>query len=224
LPDFKIPVEFELSKNQLINSLKLRIGDRHVIDVMARVPRHRFVPENCFDSAYNDRPLSIGYNQTISQPYIVALMTEALELKKSDKVLELGTGSGYQTAILAELAGYVISVERIPQLITSAKKILFDELGYKNIELYHSKKKLGWIEGQPYDAIIVTAAAPNIPKVLIDQLKLAGRMVIPIGTQLEQNLIKLTKFEDYNVIDNLGGCRFVPLIGEESWNESRLES
>lgn len=213
-------MDFELSKNQLIQSLGIRITNQNIVAAIARVPRHCFIPENLHSQAYDDRPLSIGYNQTISQPYIVALMTEALDLKKSDRVLELGTGSGYQTAILAELAGYVISVERIPPLITLAKKILFTKLEYKNIELHHAEKTLGWIKGQPYDAIIVTAGAPNIPQVLIDQVNIAGRMVIPIGTKWNQSLIKLTKFQDHNEIHNLGGCRFVPLIGEGSWDES----
>lgn len=212
-------MNFQLAKDRLIASLKLRIDNPMVIEALARVPRHYFVPEHLHEQAYEDCPLSIGYNQTISQPYIVALMTEALDITKEDRVLELGTGSGYQTAILAELAGFVVSVERVPQLISKAKKILIEELKYSNIELHLAEKILGWVSGQPYNAIIVTAAAPNIPQVLINQLEINGRMVIPIGSRWDQSLIKIVKYQDHNEIIDLGGCRFVPLIGEGSWSE-----
>lgn len=212
-------MDLEFAKDRLISTLNSRISNRQVIEAMARVPRHLFVPENLRDQAYDDCPLSIGYNQTISQPFIVALMTDALEIGNNDKILELGTGSGYQTAILAEIAEKVVSVERIPQLLEKASEVLIEKLGYRNIELHGAVRKLGWSEEMPYAAILVTAAAPSIPQTLIDQLKIGGRLVIPIGSKWDQDLIKIVKLQDHNFIVNLGGCRFVPLIGEDSWHE-----
>jgi protein-L-isoaspartate(D-aspartate) O-methyltransferase len=145
-------------------------------------------------------------------------MTQALDISKNDKVLELGTGRGYQTAILAELAKTVISVERIPQLVTKAENIL-KKLGYNNIHIHLSTGKLGWKQDSPYNAIIVTAAAPRIPEALVEQLAAGGRMIIPVGNRWEQELILLKKGEDKNIINNLGFCRFVPLIGEDAWDE-----
>jgi protein-L-isoaspartate(D-aspartate) O-methyltransferase len=183
---------------------------------MLNVPRELFVPPDYYHSAYEDRPLSIGLGQSISQPLIVALMTQALELEGNEKVLELGTGSGYQTAILAELAKKVISVERIPQLAESAKKVL-DKLGYTNIEIHVVEKFLGWEKESPYDAIMVTAGAPCVPDTLLKQLATGGKMVIPVGSRWEQDLLKITKGKKQNSVENLGGCRFVPLIGEYAW-------
>jgi protein-L-isoaspartate(D-aspartate) O-methyltransferase len=156
--------------------------------------------------------------QTISQPLIVGVMTEALDLTGSDKVLEVGTGSGYQAAVLAELARLVVSVERHPKLAEGAKKVL-NMLGYKNIEIHLAEEKLGWEKGAPYNAIIVTAGAPSLPHELIDQLAVGGRLVIPVGTPFEQDLIKAVKHQDQVVSINLGPCRFVPLIGEGGWRK-----
>ena len=205
-------------RSQLIKRLSREINDKRVLEAMARVPRELFVPSSAYSFAYDDRPLSIGYQQTISQPFIVALMTEAMDIQENDKVLELGTGSGYQTAILAELAKKVVSTERIPQLIDLATMVL-DRLGYTNIEIHLAEEKLGWQQEAPYNAIIVTAGAPSVPEVLIDQLAPAGRLVIPVGSRWEQELLKITKTDSGNRIDKLGGCRFVPLIGINAWDK-----
>lgn len=169
------------------------IKDERVIQAMLKVPRHLFVEEALRDQAYGDFPLPIGEGQTISQPYIVALMTSALELKGPERVLEIGTGSGYQTAILAELVIWVYSIEKYPTLQERAKKILLKELGYKNITFKIGDGTLGWKEASPFDAIIVTAASPQIPLPLIEQLKEGGRIVIPVGDEFSQMLIKGVK-------------------------------
>ena len=195
------------------------IGDQRVLKVMETIPRHLFVDEALRDQAYNDNPLPIDERQTISQPYIVALMTEALNLKGNEKVLELGTGSGYQTAILAELAERVFSIERIASLASGARKIL-DSLNYYNVAIRVGDGTYGWKEESPFDAIIVTAGAPDIPKTLVEQLVVGGRLVIPIGGRHSQALIKLTRLsEDINDVkkEDLGGCRFVDLIGDHGW-------
>lgn len=209
-------MDLELARAQLIASLSREIKDKRVLSAMAHVARELFIPLDCYHSAYDDRPLGIGFGQTISQPLIVAMMTEALDLKDDDRVLELGTGSGYQTAILAELAKRVVSVERIPQLAESAKKAL-DKLGYSNIDIHMAGKLLGWPEEAPYDAIMVTAAAPCVPEDLLKQLSTGGRMVMPVGSRWEQELVKITKGKKQNIVEHLGGCRFVPLIGEGAW-------
>jgi protein-L-isoaspartate(D-aspartate) O-methyltransferase len=185
---------------------------------MACVPRELFVSPDYYYAAYEDMPLSIGFGQTISQPFIVALMTQALRLKGDEKVLELGTGSGYQTAILAELAKRIVSIERIAKLAESAKQVL-DKLGCTNVEIHTAVETLGWPGGAPYDAIIVTAGAPHIPEILLEQLALGGRMVIPVGSRWEQDLLKVTKRKRKHLVKNLGGCRFVPLIGPGAWEE-----
>jgi protein-L-isoaspartate(D-aspartate) O-methyltransferase len=209
-------VGLESARDQLIRSLSREIVDKRVLRAMAHVPRELFIPSDYYQSAYDDRPLGIGFGQTISQPLIVAIMTQALELKGSEIVLELGTGSGYQTAILAELANLVVSVERVPQLAESAKKVL-DKLGYLNIEIHLVENFLGWPEGSPYNAIIVTAGAPCVPESLLKQLTIGGRIIIPVGSRWEQDLLKITKGKKKNVTESLGGCRFVPLIGEGAW-------
>jgi protein-L-isoaspartate(D-aspartate) O-methyltransferase len=208
--------DFEAARAELIKQLGTEIKDKRVLAAMARIPREQFVPEENRFLAYEDGPLPIGWEQTISQPYIIALMTEALELKGNEKVLEIGTGSGYQTAILAELAKAVISVERVPALAESARKVL-NSLDYRNIEIYIAKEKLGWPERAPYDAIIVTAAAPNIPDDLLTQLAIGGRMIIPAGSRYVQELYKVTRQKDKNRVQKLGGCRFVALIGKGAW-------
>jgi protein-L-isoaspartate(D-aspartate) O-methyltransferase len=210
-------MDLALSKACLITSLKSKIGDQRVLSVITSVPRELFISPRLVSLAYSDEPLPIGHNQTISQPFIVALMTEALELKGTDKVLEIGTGSGYQTAILAELARLVVTTERIPELSATASELL-KRLGYANIQFKVTDSALGWEIESPYDAIIVTAASPRIPDSLISQLTFGGHMVIPVGTRDLQELYQVTRLEGRNVIRNLGGCRFVPLVGYEAWD------
>jgi protein-L-isoaspartate(D-aspartate) O-methyltransferase len=211
-------MDYEAARASLMAKLRLEIKDKRVLAVMSRLPREKFVPPESRPAAYEDRPLPIGHEQTISQPYIIALMTEALELTGGEKVLEVGTGSGYQTAILAELAAQVVSVERIPALAESARKVL-DGLGFKNIEIHVAGETLGWKSGAPYDAIMVTAGAPALPDELLSQLAYSGRMVIPVGSRYMQELYKVTKRKDRNILQNLGGCRFVSLIGKNAWEE-----
>ena len=211
-------MRLEADRARLVECLRQEISDKRVLAAVANTPRELFVPSNCYHSAYEDRPLSIGFGQTISQPFIVALMTQALGLKGDEKVLEVGTGSGYQTAILAQLVKLVISVERIPELVGLARQVL-DKLGYTNVEIHRVERTLGWVIASPYDAIIVTAGAPHIPETLLEQLNLGGKLVIPVGSRWEQDLLKVTKRRRQNRIENLGGCRFVPLIGEDAWEE-----
>jgi len=210
--------DLERARENLLKYLDHEIADKRVVEAMRRVPRDAFVPPEQHQVAYDDRPLGIGFGQTISQPFIVALMVQALDLKQSEQVLELGTGSGYEAAILAELAQKVVTVEHIPDLAESAKQVL-DKLGYSNIEIHVAGKTLGWPEGAPYDAIIVSAGAPSVPKVLLEQLAWGGRLVIPAGSRWQQDLLKVTKLKKGNRIENLGGCYFVPLIGEGAWEK-----
>jgi protein-L-isoaspartate(D-aspartate) O-methyltransferase len=210
--------DIERARENLLKYLEYEIADKRVIEAMKRVPREAFVSQEQYQAAYNDRPLSIGFGQTISQPFIVALMVQALELKGDEKVLELGTGSGYEAAILAELAQKVVTVECIPELEESAKQVL-DKLGYSNIEVHVAGRTLGWPEGAPYDAIIVSAGAPTVPKVLLEQLTWNGRLVIPVGSRWQQELLRVTKLRKRNNIENLGGCYFVPLVGEGAWEK-----
>jgi len=211
-------MDFEAERARLIEHLSTEIKDKRVLAAMSRVPRELFVPPESRYLAYEDMPLPIGLDQTISQPFIIALMTEALELKGNEKVLEIGTGSGYQTAILAELARFVISVERLAPLAESAKKVL-DSLGYRNIEIHLAGETLGWPQAAPYDAIIVTAGAPRVPPDLLAQLAIGGRLVIPVGSRHLQELYKITRRKKKNIVQNLGGCRFVSLIGKGAWEE-----
>ena len=192
------------------------ITDLNVLKAMSKVPRHLFVSEALMDQAYGDFPLPIGEQQTISQPYIVAEMTQALQLKKEDRVLEIGTGSGYQAAIMAEIVFRVYTIERIRPLFIKARK-LFDELHYHNIVTKYSDGTTGWEDESPFDAIMVTAGAPAIPEALVNQLAIGGRMVIPVGTQYSQDLIRLTRDENDVHKTSLGGCRFVKLVGEHGW-------
>jgi protein-L-isoaspartate(D-aspartate) O-methyltransferase len=206
-------VRLKMVEEQLISR---GVKDPRVIAAMQKIPRHLFVEEALQNQAYTDHPLPIGEKQTISQPYIVALMTEALELKGTEKVLEIGAGSGYQTAILAELAQKVFSIERIRSLAVKARKLLF-ELGYFNVEIKIFDGTYGWAEEGPFDAIIVTAGGPEIPQPLLDQLAVGGRLVIPIGDAYVQDLIRLRKKADGIHKEDLGGCRFVKLIGKYGW-------
>jgi protein-L-isoaspartate(D-aspartate) O-methyltransferase len=192
------------------------IKDAKLIAAMEKIPRHLFVEEALQSQAYSDHPLPIGEKQTISQPYMVALMTEAMLLTGKEKVLEIGTGSGYQTAILAELSEKIFSIERIRSLAIRARKLLY-ELGYFNFEIKIFDGTFGWIEESPFDAIMVTAGSPDIPQPLIDQLAMGGRLVIPVGDALVQDLFRVTKTEDGIKKEDLGGCRFVKLIGKYGW-------
>ncbi len=194
------------------------ITDQRVLAAMRKVPRHLFVSEALMDQAYMDTPLPIGEQQTISQPYIVALMTQALALDNNDRVLEIGTGSGYQAAILAEIVYKVYTIEKIRSLYMSARK-LFDELNYTNIVTRYSDGTKGWKEESPFNAIIVTAGAPEVPKPLVDQLDMGGRMILPVGNQFTQTLVKIYRDERGIHQTNLGGCRFVKLKGEYGWQE-----
>ena len=205
-------------REELFRRLRREISDDSVLKAMERVPRELFVPAESYAHAYDDIPLPIGEGQTISQTFIVGMMTQALRIDKSSKVLELGTGSGYQTAILAELAGQVVTVERLPKLSQSAEGIL-RSLGYNNISFHVAGKGLGWPDEAPYDAILVTAAAPKVPQALLDQLKVGGRLVIPVGARWEQSLLQVVKREGGTEVNHLTGCRFVPLIGEDAWEE-----
>jgi len=195
------------------------VSDPAVLSALLKVPRHLFVSEALRDQAYGDFPLPIGYDQTISQPYIVAEMTEALQLSKEDRVLEIGTGSGYQAAVCAEIAYRVYTVERIHALYLRARR-LFDELRYFNIVSRYADGTTGWKEEGPFDAIIVTAGAPEIPKTLVNQLQMGGRLVIPVGDRYSQELIQLVRDENGIRTSSLGGCRFVKLLGEYGWKEA----
>lgn len=192
------------------------IQDPRVLEAMRKVPRHLFVEEAMKDQAYSDYPLPIGEKQTISQPYIVALMTEALELKGKEKILELGTGSGYQAAILGELAHRVFSIERIPSLAHRANQIL-QKLGYNNVIIRVTDGTMGWPEEAPFDGILVTAGSPQIPQPLIDQLAVGGHLVIPVGDRLSQDLILVKKTQEGTQKTSLGGVRFVNLVGKWAW-------
>jgi len=194
------------------------IKDSRLIAAMKKIPRHLFVEEALQSQGYSDHPLPIGEKQTISQPYMVALMTEALQLTGKEKILEIGAGSGYQTAILAELGEKVFSIERIRSLAIRARKLLY-ELGYFNFEIKIFDGTYGWVEEGPFDAIIVTAGAPDIPQPLIDQLTIGGRLVIPVGDAFVQDLIRVTKTGEGIKREDLGGCRFVKLIGRYGWED-----
>jgi len=200
-------------KNQLIPR---SITDKGVLSAMEKIHRHVFVEEALIGEAYNDHPLPIGHGQTISQPYIVALMTQALELTGEEKTLEIGTGSGYQAAILAELSLRVYTIERIRPLMEGARTLL-GKLGYTNILFKAFDGSLGWKEFMPYDAIIVTAGSPKIPEPLFEQLADGGRMVVPVGSRFSQELIRVKRIGDDFKEENLGGCRFVDLIGVHGW-------
>ncbi len=214
-------MKFDRLRNDMVEKqIEARgINDPAVLAAMRQVPRHLFVSEALMDQAYSDFPLPIGEQQTISQPYIVAEMTQALKLGKDDRVLEIGTGSGYQAAILAQIAYRVYTIERIHNLYVRARK-LFDQLGYHNIVTRYSDGTSGWRDEGPFDAIIVTAGAPEVPALLVNQLAIGGRMVIPVGNQYAQELIQLVRDEKGVHQLNLGGCRFVKLVGEHGWRES----
>lgn len=213
--------DFDMMRKAMIEEqlIPRGIANKKVLDAFRKVPRHEFVAKDFLQSAYNDYPLPIGENQTISQPYMVALMTESLNLKGGEKILEIGTGSGYQSAILAELTKEVYSVERFKDLADTAARIL-DRLGYKNVKIKTGDGTLGWEEFAPYNGIIVTAGAPGIPESLVKQLKDGGRLVIPIGSSgFGQILTLIEKTGNMARTSEICGCMFVPLIGKEGWNK-----
>ena len=210
--------EEERMKMVQMQLIRRGITDVNVLETMKKVPRHRFVPEKLAESAYGDCPLSIGEGQTISQPYMVALMTQCLELTGCEKVLEVGTGSGYQTAILAELSGKVYTMERVEDLSCRAAGIL-KEFGYANIRFRVGDGSEGWSEFAPYDGVMVTAGSPGIPEPVVRQLAEKGRIVIPVGGEYSQDLVagreKKAGLEKRTVC----GCTFVPLVGKYGWRK-----
>jgi len=197
---------------------KRGVSDKRVLAAMETVPRHEFVEEGLKGVAYEDNPLPIGMDQTISQPYIVALMTELLDVSEEHKVLEIGTGSGYQAAVISHLSMSVITVERIPKLFKNAKETL-RKLGYNNITVVMADGSIGYREYAPYDRIIVTAASPSIPDELIDQLADSGKMVIPVGGKITQQLLVLKKEGTKVIKTDSIGVRFVPLKGRKGWQD-----
>jgi protein-L-isoaspartate(D-aspartate) O-methyltransferase len=196
--------------------VKRGITDARVLQAMRDMPRHLFVPVRHRAMAYEDMPLPIGHEQTISQPLMVAMMTEALRLHGHERVLEIGTGSGYQAAVLSRLADVVFSIERIPELAAQARATLA-MVGIMNVHVLVGDGSLGLSEHGPYDAIVVTAASPKVPPALVDQLKPDGRLVIPVGDRHEQTLVRVTATDNGPRVERLGGCRFVPLIGQQGW-------
>jgi protein-L-isoaspartate(D-aspartate) O-methyltransferase len=210
---------FAAERRSMVESQLRRrdIVDRSLLDVMARLPRHEFVPEEFRDQAYEDHPVSIGEGQTISQPYIVAVMLQALHPAAEDVVLEIGTGSGYLTAILAELTRWVYSIERHPALAEAAAAKLAS-LGYRNITTVVGDGSQGMPQSAPFDAIVVSAAAPQIPQALFEQLQEGGRMVLPVGPANGQELLLVTKHHGLQATARLEGCRFVPLIGVQGYD------
>lgn len=209
---------FERDRRALWDVLRARgVTDERVLTALHAVPREWFVPPDLWDRAYENSALPIEAGQTISQPLMVASMTQELELTGSERVLEIGTGTGYQTAILAELAREVVTVERIESLAVEARERL-EELGYTNIEFHVGDGSLGWPAGAPYDAILVTAGAPRYPAPLYGQLAMGGRLVVPVGEEASQVLEVVSKTEPGPVVRDAGGCRFVRLIGEAGWS------
>jgi len=210
---------YEILRGAMIKRLRdhYRIQDERVLDVMNRLPRHQFVPEAIKHQAYKDNALPIASNQTISQPFIVARMTELLELKPNARILEIGAGSGYQTAVLASLAGKIFAIERIPNLAATAQERL-QKLGFHNVTLRCADGTNGWEVYAPFDGILVAAGSPDLPQPLLKQLKIGGRLVIPIGSDPKtQNLIRVTRDAGGFQTEDFGACSFVPLIGEHGW-------
>ena len=211
-----IDIDYALARENLVRALRFEVRDERVLSAVSRVPREHFVPPDLRRYAYEDRPLPIGRGQTISQPLMVVMMTEALHLRGDEQVLEVGTGSGYQAALLAELATHVVTVERVEELAEQACLRLY-ELGYCNVEVHTAGHSLGWPAGAPYDAIVVTAGAPRVPRALLRQLAVGGRLVIPVGQRRLQQLLYVAKTPRGTMVRKLGECRFVPLIGPDAW-------
>ena len=213
--------DYAIARRRMVEDQVLARGvkDQRVLDAMLRVPRHLFVPDALAAQAYSDFPLPIGERQTISQPYMVAVMSEALQLKGEEKVLEIGTGSGYQAAVLALLARQVFSLERLPALARQARRIL-DNCGFARVSVRVTDGTFGWEEEAPFDGIIVTAGAPAVPQPYRDQLAVGGRLVIPVGDRISQLLVRVTRLSDRDFREErLFGCRFVPLVGGLGWRE-----
>lgn len=211
--------EFSIARRRMVEDqlIDKGIADSGVLDTMRKVPRHLFVEPAFAAQAYSDTPLPIGEKQTISHPYIVAFMTEVLDLKGRETVLEIGTGSGYQAAVLSCLCRRVYSIERHTFLAKRARRVL-DEIGCGNVQMKTGDGTLGWPEMGPFDGIIVTAGAPVLPAKLKQQLSIGGRLVVPVGDKQQQVLLKITRLsEDQFQEDKFHGCRFVPLVGEEGW-------
>jgi protein-L-isoaspartate(D-aspartate) O-methyltransferase len=223
----RLPTDgFELVRARMVGKLHdhYKIADQRVLDAINRVPRHLFVPDALKAQAYKDNALPIASGQTISQPFIVARMTELLELTGQEKILEIGAGSGYQTAVLSLLARKVFAIERIPNLAKEAEMKL-RYLGIRNFSLKCSDGTEGWPVYAPYDAILVAAGSPKVPEPLIDQLRIGGRLVIPIGEdQKTQHLIRVTRNETGFTTEDFGPCAFVPLIGQHGWKQSGTAS
>ncbi len=211
-------MDFSIARRRMVETqIRARgVSDPLVIEAMLQVPRHRFVEEALGGQAYSDFSLPIGEKQTISQPYVVATMTAALALSGKERILEIGTGSGYQTAILSRIVSRVFSVERIPALARRARRIL-DELACSNVNIRLSDGTLGWQEAAPFDGIIVTAGAPAMPEGYLDQLAVGGRLVIPVGGREGQVLRRITRTDEEFIEEDLFDCRFVPLIGHSGW-------
>lgn len=213
-------MNYEILRKRMVEEQLMPRGikDQKVLDIFSKVERHKFIPEDLRTSAYADFPVPIGEGQTISQPYIVALMTECLGLTGEEKVLEIGTGSGYQTAILAELAKEVYSIERFPALVKKAQNLL-NELGFANIKIRCADGTLGWPEAAPFDRIIITAASPRIPLPLSEQLKENGKMVLPLGETFSQVLTQVEKKDNKLQSIQVCACVFVPLVGKYGWQK-----
>lgn len=214
-------IDFAISRRRMVEEQVRGRGvtDPRVIEAMLKVPRHLFVPEALSSQAYNDFPLPIGERQTISQPYMVGVMSEALQLRGDEKVLEIGTGSGYQAAVLALLARQVFSLERIPELARQARRTL-DNCGFARVNIRVTDGTYGWENEAPFDGIVVTAGAPAIPRPYLEQLTLGGRLVIPVGDRISQILVRVTRRGEQDFREErLFGCRFVPLVGNHGWRE-----
>ena len=209
---------YERERLRMVEEQLVRRGvtDARVLDALRKVPRHLFVEEALRDRAYGDHPLPIGEEQTISQPYIVALMTQLLDLSERDKVLEIGTGSGYQTAVLAELARRVCSIERLPRLAERARALL-EQLGYANVWVRVGSGTLGWPDEAPFDRILVTAGGPSVPPPLFQQLAEGGRLVLPLGDPVNQTLTLVEKVRGEMKTQEHGECKFVKLVGKYAW-------